>query len=83
MSLYRPEKGRRYFKINIEPVFNDIEFKYRVIVCDVSVSEIGEEVLEIRDILQYNTLLDATAQLSNMAADPDGYAEFSVLDKGG
>ena len=80
MSFYRPEKGRRYFKISIEPIFNDVVFKYRVIVFDVSKSETGEEVAEMRDILHYNTLLDAAAHLSIMAGDPDGYAEFSVLD---
>ena len=83
MSLYKPENGRRYFRIDIVPIFNDVEFKYRVIVCDVSVSESGKEVGEVRDIMHYNTLLDATGHLATMAADPDGYAEYSVLDKGG
>lgn len=83
MSFYRPEKGRRYFQVKIVPIFNDVEFKYRLIVCDVWISESGKEVGEVRDIMHYNTLLEATEHLSIMAADPDGYAEFEVFDKGG
>jgi hypothetical protein len=49
-------QAKRFFRIEIHPIFEENDCYYRMVVCELQRNEDSSELFEIRDIMHFNTL---------------------------